>query len=115
PMSTLLRSRRSLCRDPCSRSSDLGVHDGPIFAFTMGRNPQPRHDRRGTPLRDWRAEGLSRAAGEGSGDPPTWAHVGWSSARATSTSGATRFFGTGCRFERLLQLLAPPRVRDVGE
>jgi len=81
----------------------------------MGRNPQPRHDRRGTPLRDWRAEGLSRAAGEGSGDPPTWAHVGWSSARATSTSGATRFFGTGCRFERLLQLLAATRVRDGGE
>src|SRR5438034_2599245 len=35
---TMLRSRRSRCRDPCSRSSDLGVHDGPIFAFTMGRS-----------------------------------------------------------------------------
>lgn len=26
-------------RSSCSRWPDLGVHDAPIFAFTMGRNP----------------------------------------------------------------------------
>jgi len=27
-------------RDPRSWCADPGVHDGPIRAFTMGRNPQ---------------------------------------------------------------------------
>jgi len=34
------RSRRSPSRSACSRCADLGVHDGPIRAFTIARNPQ---------------------------------------------------------------------------